>query len=159
MPPPSTVVADHKGNHAVPAHVAHLVAAPAHHIPESAAPTSSTTASPLGAEHVGLGTLPGNMASNVAEVANRLVGAVASKMARLATVVAGLLVGAVGRHVALLIAVVAEPHVARGHRGRRALLRTVTRLAARVADTLVRAVAGCVPRLLAVPAQGLRGAL
>lgn len=160
---PAAVVADHQRTHAVSAHVTHLVAVPANDFPVSTATATSTIISTTPAaapfcQHISLGALPSNMASNVTEVANWFIRAVTSQMPSLPAVVAGLLIGTVNSEVPLLVAVVAESHVARRKLGSCTVPRKVAGLATGMADALVGALAGQVARLLAVPAQGLASA-
>lgn len=77
----ATVVADHqRAAHAVPAHVTNLVAAPTDNISVSTSTiiSATTTATAPFRQHISLGALPGHMAGDVTQVADRVIWAVAS---------------------------------------------------------------------------------
>lgn len=142
-----TVMAEHQRAHAVPAHVAHLIACPAHDITVATA----TAPTPL-CENISLGALPGNMPGNIAQIADGIILTVPCQVARLPTVVARLLVGTFRSTVALLVAVVTEPQITRRQLRSRAFPGKMARLATSVADSFIRAITGHVAWLSAIPA-------
>uniref|UniRef100_A0A0A9A5G9 DNA-binding protein HEXBP n=1 Tax=Arundo donax TaxID=35708 RepID=A0A0A9A5G9_ARUDO len=137
----TTVVADHEGaSHAVTAHMANLVAGPADHITVATMEGSTTTtegsntategrrSTPL-IDCIRFGALTGQMASNIAQIANRIIGAITGNMATLPTVVAGLLIGAFLTKVPWFVAVAAENHFSRQHWRSSAVSCNVARIA------------------------------
>lgn len=99
------------------------------------------------------------MARHIAKIAHRVVGALTGQVSWLAAIVAGLVIGAVSCDMTWSVTVVAEPGIEGGQPRTRAITRQVTCLVTVVADWLIAAFIGHVPRLLAVPAQSLRSAL
>jgi hypothetical protein len=161
----TTVVADHEGtSHAVTAHMANLVAGTTDDVPEAATegsttPTEWSAGSTEGRWHtpltqcIRLGALTGQMTSNIAQVANRIIGAVAGNMATLPTVVAGLLIGAFLMKMTWFVAVAAKDHFSRWHWRSSAVSCNVARLAAVTAYPFIWAAVSHVARLFAVPAD------
>lgn len=161
----TTVVADREGtSHAVTAHMANLVADPTDDVIEAKAATEGSTTpmwcstegrwrpTPL-TQCIRLGTLTGQMASNIAQVANRIIGAVASNMATLPTVVAGLLIGAFLTKMSWFITVAAKDHFSRRHWRSSAISCNVARLATVTAYPFIWAAVSHVARFFAVPAD------
>lgn len=149
MPSSSTVVADHQGPHAVPAHVAHLLAVPTHDISVT---TTAGSPTPTSVSHsMGFRACPGNMPRYVAEVADWVIRAVSGNVACLPTIVACLLVGAVGSNVTLLVAVITQLQVTRRQCWCSALPCTMPRFTTGVADALIGATVSHMTRLSTVP--------
>jgi len=128
MAPTSTGMTDNHGRtpHAIPAHMAHLATTAADDIPITTAKRMMTTATGIATQSttkttiaatttttspvpkdVTLGTLPGHMPRNIAQVANGLVLAVPGEMPSLPAVFAGLFICAFCSNMTLLEAVVA----------------------------------------------------
>lgn len=161
----TTVVADQEGtSHAVTAHMADLIAGSTDDITEattegSTTPAEGATSSTEGrrstplTQCIRLGTLTGQMASNIAQVANGIIGAVAGEMATLPTVVAGLLIGAFLTKMPWLVAVAAKDHFSGWHWRSSAVSCNVARLAAVTAYPFICAAVSHVARLFAVPAD------
>jgi hypothetical protein len=93
------------------------------------------------------------MASNIAQVANRIIGAVTGNMAALPAIVAGLLIGAFLTKVPWFVAVAAKDHFSWRHWWSSAVSCNVARLATVTAYPFIWAAVSHVARLLAVPAN------
>lgn len=147
---PTIVTDNHNRNHAIPAHMAWLVAAPTYNV--SIAITTTAAATPL-LDKIAPWAFSRHMPGNITRVADRFVCAITCKMTRLPTVLARLIVCTLNRDMALLEAVIAQPYVARWHWGSCAVSSTVPCLAASVADALIWTVSGHVTGLSTVPTQ------
>jgi len=153
--PPPAIVADNHGTYTIPAHVAHLIACTANHIPITAitTPASSVwkTISPC--------ALPCHMPRNVAQVADRLILTVTCHVASFPAVLTCFIICAVSSKMPWLVAIVAQPHISRWRLRIWAIFGTMSRPATCVADALIRTVACYMPRFPTVPALQLCGAL
>jgi hypothetical protein len=161
----ATVVADHEGtSHAITTRMANLVAGPADHVTEattegsanimegSANTTEGRRPTPL-TQCIRLGALTGQMASNIAQVANRIIGAVTGKVAALPAIIAGLLIGAFLTKMPWFVAVAAKDHFSWRHWWSSAVSCNVTGLATVTAYPFIWAAVSHVARLFAVPAN------
>jgi hypothetical protein len=118
MSPSTTVVTDHQGAHAIPAHMTQLLAIPAYNVAVTTAAnttTTTTTAATATAfyKNVGFWALSSYVPSYIAQVADGIVWTITCQVASLPTIVACLFVCAVSCNMTLLITVVAQPQVAR----------------------------------------------
>lgn len=147
-----TVVTDHQGAHAIPAHMPKLLTVPTYNVTvvTSASAAMNSTTSPL-SQYIGSGALPGHMPRYIAHVADGFIWAITRQVTCLPTVVACLLICAVNCNMTLLVTVVAQPQVPRRHWGGSAVSSTVSSLATGVADAFVWAVIGHVTRFTAIP--------
>lgn len=116
MTPPSTIAANDQGSHTIPAHVAHLVAAPTDHITISnisstttATITTATTASLT--KRITLWALSSHMPSYIAQIADRLILTIACYVACFPAILACFVIGTVCCNVPRLVAIVAESQV------------------------------------------------
>ena len=161
----ATVVTDHEGtSHAVTTHMANLVAGPADHVTEATAEGNANTTegsantaegrrpTPL-TQCIRLGALTGQMASNIAQVANRIVGAVTGNMATLPAIVAGLLIGTFLTKMPWFVAVAAKDHFSWRHWWSSAVFCNMAGLATVTAYPFIWATVSHVARLFAVPAN------
>lgn len=143
--------------------MANLVAGPADHVTEATTEGNANTTegsantmegrrpTPL-AQCIRLGALTGQVASNIAQVANRIIGAVTGNMATLPAIVAGLLIGAFLTKMPWLVAVAAKDHFSWRHWWSSAVSCNVTGLATVTAYPFIWAAVSHVARLFAVPA-------
>ena len=141
-------MANHQRAHAVPTHMAKLLAGPAHNIPVTTTTTTTTTTtytatatadasvSPV-SEDIGFWTLPGYVPRYIAQVANRVIWTIASKMACLPAIVACLFISTISCYMTLLVAIVAKPQVPGWQRRSRAFPGSMSCLPAGVADTFI----------------------
>lgn len=146
-----TVVTDHQGSHAIPAHVTQLLAVPTYNISITTATTTTNTGTPI-SKNIAFWTLSSHVPRYIAQIADGLIRTITCQVTCLPTIVARFLISAVSRKMALLIAVVAESQVPWWQWGSCAVSSTMSTLAAGVADSLIRAIASHVPWFPAVPA-------
>nr|CAN63952.1 hypothetical protein VITISV_020990 [Vitis vinifera] len=147
MAPTTAVITYDQGNHAIPAHMTHLVAAPADNISKTSVATPTTPLS----KNLGLWALPSHMPSYVAQVANWFILTVTCYVASLPAVLACLIICTVSCNMTLLVAVIAQPQVPRWQPRSWAVSGTMTSLIARMADSLIGTVAGHVTWFSTIP--------
>lgn len=118
MTPPSTIAANDQGSHTIPAHVAHLVAAPTDHITISnissaatATATATITATTSLTKRITLWALSSHMPSYIAQIADRLILTIACYVACFPAILACFVIGTVCCNVPWLVAIVAESQV------------------------------------------------
>lgn len=153
MTPPSTIAANDHGSHTIPAHVAHLVAAPTDHItiPNISSTTSLT-------KRITLWALSSHMPSYIAQIAYRLILTIACYVACFPAILACFVIGTVCCNVPRLVAIVAESQVPPWLHMSRAVSSTMSSFATRVANALVVTVACHMSRFSTIPTSCLRGA-
>lgn len=109
MAPSATVVTDHQGPHAIPAHMTQLLAVPAYNVTVA---TAANTKTPL-SKTVRLGALSSHVPSYIAQVADGIIWTITCQVTCLPTIVACLVICTINCNMTLLITVVAQPQVPR----------------------------------------------
>lgn len=110
MTPASTIAANDHGSHTIPAHVAHLIAAPTDHITMSNISSTTTTTTSL-TKRITLWALSSHVPSYIAQIADRLILTIACYVAWFPAILACFVVGTFCCNVPRLVAIVAESQV------------------------------------------------